>query len=127
MQEIERSKRKEIADLEAEAKEWEEKYNSRGARPEDLEKIKKLEELIKERTEAIEKVQKELKHYQSELLNKETTYNKVFNNKPQVGVLNALERKVKRDQMIAQVGSSTKLPPLPDSSDSSRKSTRPPS
>ena len=83
--------------------------------------------LIKIERQAIEKVQKELKHYQSELLNRETTYNKVFNNKPQVGVLNALERKVKRDQMIAQVGSSTKLPPLPDSSDSSRRSTRPPS
>ena len=127
MQEIEHNKRKVIAELEAETKEWEEKYNNRGARPEDLEKIKKLEDLIRERTEAIEKVQKELKHYQSELLNRETTYNKVFNNKPQVSVLNALERKVKRDQMIAQVGSSTKLPPLPDSSDSSRRSTRPPS
>ena len=126
-QEIEKSKRKAIADLEAETKEWEEKYNNRDARPEDLERIKKLEDLIKERSDAIEKIQQELKHYQSELLNRETTYNKVFNNKPQVGVLNALERKVKRDQMIAQVGSSTKLPPLPDSSDSSRKSARPPS
>jgi serologically defined colon cancer antigen 8 len=67
-----------------ENKEWEEKYNRRKGRPEDLGRIRKLEEMIRERTEAIEKVQHELKHDQSELMNRETAYNKVFNNKPQV-------------------------------------------
>ena len=110
---IEAAKRQTIADLEAETKKWEEKYNNRDARPEDLERIRKLEELIKERTEAIEKVQQELKHYQNELMNRETTYNKVFNNKPQVGVLSALERKAKRDAMIASVSMAPTLPPLP--------------
>jgi serologically defined colon cancer antigen 8 len=126
IKEIEKTKRQAIAELEAETKEWEERYNNREARPEDLERIRKLEELIRERTEAIEKVQQELKHYQSELLNRETAYNKVFNNKPQVSVLTALERKAKRDALIAAVGSATKLPPLPDCSESARKS-RPPS
>jgi serologically defined colon cancer antigen 8 len=115
--EIERVKRQAIADLEAETREWEEKYNSREARPEDIERIRKLEEMIRERTEAIEKVQHELKHYQTELMNRETTYNKVFNNKPQVSVLTALEKKAKRDALIAAVGSAPKLPPLPESGD----------
>lgn len=121
IQEIEQSKRKTIAELEAETKEWELKYNSREARPEDLERIKKLEDLIRERTEAIEKVQSELKHYQTELLNRETAYNKVFNNKPQVSVLNQLERKAKRDQLMASLSSTTHLPPLPDPPDYQRK------
>jgi serologically defined colon cancer antigen 8 len=117
IQTIEQQKRQTIADLEAETRMWEEKYNNREARPEDLDRIKKLETLIRERSEAIEKVQQELKHYQSELMNRETAYNKVFNNRPQVAVLSALERRAKRDQMIASVTGSVSmpLPPLPAS------------
>jgi serologically defined colon cancer antigen 8 len=115
--EIEAQKRQAIADLEAETKMWEEKYENRDTRPEDLERIQKLEELIQERSEAIEKVQQELKHYQTELMNREKTYNKVFNNRPQVTVLSGLERRAKRDAMIASVSmsASTPLPPLPGS------------
>ena len=117
--EIERTKKQQIANLETEIREWEIKYQHREARPEDLERIRKLEALIKERTEAIEKVQQELKHYQTELLNRETTYNKVFNNRPQMGVLSALERKAKRDAMIASISTSPTLPPLPNSRNTS--------
>jgi DNA repair exonuclease SbcCD ATPase subunit len=75
----ERTKRQAIAELEAENKEWDEKNHRREARPEDLERIRKLEEKIRERTAAIEKVQHELKHDQSELMNRKTAYNKGFN------------------------------------------------
>ena len=125
--EIEAKKKQTIAELEAEAKQWEEKFNNREPRPEDIERIRKLEQLIKERSEAIEKVKSELKHYQSELLNRETTYNKVFNNKPQIGVLSALERKVKRDAMMSSLSMTTTLPPLPNSKggDSPSKEQKP--
>jgi serologically defined colon cancer antigen 8 len=116
---IEAEKKARIAELEEETRSWENKYNNREPRPEDIEKIKKLESLIAERTAAIDKVQSELKRYQAELLNRETTYNKVFNNKPQVAVLSALERKAKRDAIFAAANS--KLPPMKDSHDSARK------
>ena len=63
-----------------------------------------------------------MKFYQSELLNWAQTYGKIFNNKPsqEGSALAALERKAKRDKMIAAVDNSynmpppqTKLPPLP--------------
>ena len=39
-------------------------------------------------------------------------------------MLTALQRKAKRDQMIAAVGSATKLPPLPDPADGPTSSSK---
>jgi serologically defined colon cancer antigen 8 len=69
--------------------------------------------MIRERTDAFERVASELKRYQAELVNRETSWNKVFNNKPKVRMLNALERKLKMDQILASVASAPRLSTLP--------------
>jgi serologically defined colon cancer antigen 8 len=55
-----------IAELEAEMRELSEKCENRGARAEDLDKIRELEYLIEERSGAIEMVQEELRHFETE-------------------------------------------------------------
>jgi serologically defined colon cancer antigen 8 len=112
MRELEAEKKVLIGGLELEIKDWEDKFNNRGPRPEDLDRIRELEELIRTRTEQYERVVDKTKRMQADLIGTEISVNKVFTEKPRVGVLSALERKVKRDQLIAQVGSIPLLPPI---------------
>jgi hypothetical protein len=72
-----------------------------------------LEEHIRERTEAYDKVVEKTKRMQLEFVGSEITHNKVFTDKPRKDVLAAITRKVARDQLIAQVGS-PRLPPIGD-------------
>uniref|UniRef100_A0A8C9G2F6 Uncharacterized protein n=1 Tax=Pavo cristatus TaxID=9049 RepID=A0A8C9G2F6_PAVCR len=70
--------------------EMEEKYKNRESRPEDLQLISELKDLIAERDQLIKKLIEDKKFYQLELVNRETNYNKVFNASPNVGVINPL-------------------------------------
>jgi serologically defined colon cancer antigen 8 len=55
MRALETEKKSVIAGIELEIRGWEEQFHNRGPRPEDLDRIRKLEELIRERTQAYEK------------------------------------------------------------------------
>ncbi|XP_032848754.2 protein FAM184A isoform X4 [Tyto alba] len=70
--------------------EMEEKYKNRESRPEDLQLISELKDLIAERDQLIKKLIEDKKFYQLELVNRETNYNKMFNASPNVGVINPL-------------------------------------
>ncbi|OHS99586.1 surface antigen repeat-containing protein [Tritrichomonas foetus] len=115
-----------IAELDVTIEEWEEKYKTRDARPEDLEKIQLLEDTVKERSDTLTKLFNELKHYQNELVNRETSYNKMFNVNPSIGELNVLERKIKLENLVTEAKTIRYLPRLTETDlKTSRKLTTP--
>ncbi|XP_009997390.1 PREDICTED: protein FAM184A isoform X1 [Chaetura pelagica] len=77
--------------------EMEEKYKNRESRPEDLQLISELKDLIAERDQLIKKLIEDKKFYQLELVNRETNYNKIFNASPNVGVINPLVKQKKKN------------------------------
>jgi uncharacterized small protein (DUF1192 family) len=107
-----------VNELIEEVAKWKEQYESRGARPEDVAQIERLEAEVQEKSDIASKLFLELKHYQNELLNREAAYNKLFNARPAVGVLNVLERRVKVDNLSSELATRT-LPRLGEGGDSS--------
>ncbi|XP_042673778.1 protein FAM184A [Centrocercus urophasianus] len=83
--------------LQVSLEEMEEKYKNRESRPEDLQLISELKDLIAERDQLIKKLIEDKKFYQLELVNRETNYNKVFNTSPNVGVINPLVKQKKKN------------------------------
>jgi hypothetical protein len=121
---LEAEKKLIISGIEFEIRGWEEQFHNRGPRPEDLDQIRQLEEMIRERTEAYEKVVGETRRIQTELHEMEVSMNKVFTSKPRAQLLSALERKARHDQMIAQAAGSARLPPIERRSDKNLTSPR---
>lgn len=68
----------------------EEKFRNRESRPEDLQIIAELKDMVSERESLVKKLVDDKKFYQLELVNRETNFNKVFNTSPNVGVINPL-------------------------------------
>ncbi|XP_077157034.1 protein FAM184A isoform X4 [Paroedura picta] len=81
--------------------EMEEKYQNRESKPEDLQLIAELKDLISERDQLIKKLIDDKKFYQLELVNRETNFNKVFNASPNVGVINPLVKQKKKNDKSA--------------------------
>nr|DBA26617.1 TPA: hypothetical protein GDO54_010857 [Pyxicephalus adspersus] len=90
--------------------EMEEKYQNREPRPEDLQVISELKDMVAERDQLIKKLIEDKKFYQLELVNRETNFNKVFNASPNVGVINPLvKQKKKNDKSTNRFVSSPNL------------------
>ncbi|XP_066514644.1 protein FAM184A-like, partial [Hoplias malabaricus] len=68
----------------------EDKFRNRESRPEDLQTIAELREMVTERENLVKKLVDDKKFYQLELVNRETSFSKVFNTSPNVGVINPL-------------------------------------
>uniref|UniRef100_A0A3Q3DZ63 Family with sequence similarity 184 member A n=1 Tax=Hippocampus comes TaxID=109280 RepID=A0A3Q3DZ63_HIPCM len=68
----------------------EEKFRNRESRPEDLQMIAELKDMVSERESLVKKLVDDKKFYQLELVNRESNFNKVFNASPNVGVINPL-------------------------------------
>ncbi|NXW09823.1 F184A protein, partial [Fregetta grallaria] len=83
--------------LQISLEEMEEKYKNRESRPEDLQLISELKDLIAERDQLIKKLIEDKKFYQLELVNRETNYNKMFNASPNVGAINPLVKQKKKN------------------------------
>ncbi|XP_074675344.1 protein FAM184A isoform X5 [Strix aluco] len=83
--------------LQISLEEMEEKYKNRESRPEDLQLISELKDLIAERDQLIKKLIEDKKFCQLELVNRETNYNKMFNASPNVGVINPLVKQKKKN------------------------------
>ncbi|XP_040206254.1 protein FAM184A isoform X1 [Rana temporaria] len=81
--------------------EMEEKYQNRESRPEDLQIISELKDMVAERDQLIKKLIEDKKFYQLELVNRETNFNKVFNASPNVGVINPLVKQKKKNDKSA--------------------------
>lgn len=77
-------------------------YGGRPARPEDTELIQKLQDEILAKEADLKKAAEDMKFYKLELINREHSYNNMFGNNPNVGLMNPM-------QAVAKVGS--KLPP----------------
>ncbi|XP_075059093.1 protein FAM184A isoform X2 [Mixophyes fleayi] len=96
--------------LQASLTEMEEKYQNRESRPEDLQVISDLKDMVAERDQLIKKLIEDKKFYQLELVNRETNFNKVFNASPNVGVINPLvKQKKKNDKSTNRFVSSPNL------------------
>uniref|UniRef100_A0A8C9RST9 Family with sequence similarity 184 member A n=1 Tax=Scleropages formosus TaxID=113540 RepID=A0A8C9RST9_SCLFO len=88
----------------------EEKFRNRESRPEDLQVIAELKEMVAERESLVKKLVDDKKFYQLELVNRETNFNKVFNASPNVGVINPLiKQKRKNDKSANRFSSSPNL------------------
>ncbi|XP_032441487.1 protein FAM184A isoform X1 [Xiphophorus hellerii] len=79
----------------------EEKFRNRESRPEDLQVIAELKEMVSERESLVKKLVDDKKFYQLELVNRETNFNKVFNASPNVGVINPLIKQKKKNEKAA--------------------------
>ncbi|XP_053566764.1 protein FAM184A [Bombina bombina] len=86
-----------ISTLQVALTEMDEKYQNRESRPEDLQVIAELKDMVTERDQLIKKLIEDKKFYQLELVNRETNFNKVFNASPNVGVINPLVKQKKKN------------------------------
>uniref|UniRef100_A0A8C9Y227 Family with sequence similarity 184 member A n=1 Tax=Sander lucioperca TaxID=283035 RepID=A0A8C9Y227_SANLU len=79
----------------------EDKFRNRESRPEDLQIIAELKDMVSERESLVKKLVDDKKFYQLELVNRETNFNKVFNASPNVGVINPLIKQKKKNEKTA--------------------------
>lgn len=69
------------------------KYQNRESRPEDILRIKSLEEEIIEKTDLVNRIKEEMNYFKREMLNREENYNQKFNRQPNVGVMQVIKPK----------------------------------
>uniref|UniRef100_A0A8C5AAP0 Family with sequence similarity 184 member Ab n=1 Tax=Gadus morhua TaxID=8049 RepID=A0A8C5AAP0_GADMO len=79
----------------------EDKFRNRESRPEDLQVIAELKDMVTEREALVKKLVDDKKFYQLELVNRETNFNKVFNANPNVGVINPLIKQKRKNEKAA--------------------------
>jgi hypothetical protein len=102
-----------IADMEASIQEWETRYKNREARPEDADHIQRLEELVQERQDGLEKLVVSFRRFEKELTAHEGLYQKVFSRDSQQLPLNPLsDRRGKKDGGVKSVSSAKRIPQL---------------
>jgi hypothetical protein len=102
-----------IADLEASIQEWETQYKNREARPEDADHIQRLEELVQERQDGLEKLVVSFRSFERELMSHETLYQKAFSRDSQQLPLNPVaDRRAKKDGGVKSVNSAKRIPQL---------------
>ena len=102
-----------VNDLEASIKELEAKYQNRDARPEDIEYIQRLEELVQERQDSLDKIVTDFRSFENELLTHENLYHKVFSGEPPPMPLNPVaDRRLKKEPSLKSCNSARKIPPL---------------
>ena len=63
-------------------------YDGRPSRPEDLELIKQVQDEIVQKEAELKKAAEDMKFYKLELINREHSYNNMFGNNPNVGLMN---------------------------------------
>ena len=62
-------------------------YEGRPSRPEDLELVQQLQDEIVQKEAAIKKAAEDMRFYKLELINREQSFNSMFGQQPQVGLL----------------------------------------
>merc|ERR1711916_294528 len=70
-----------------------EKYLNRESRPEDIERIRVLEQEMIDKDHLVKKTKDEMMYFKREMLNREENYNVKFGAQPNVGVMNVLKTK----------------------------------
>ena len=85
--------RNRIRMMEEEYQELKQLFDDRPSREEDLRMIQKLQKLLEQREEELKKAWHELKFFKLELINPENNCHKMFNDNPNIGILDPLEAK----------------------------------
>lgn len=70
-----------------------ERWETRESRPEDLERIRQLEEEMVDKDKLVKKTMEEMVYFKRELLNREENFNKRFNQNVNVGVMQVIKPK----------------------------------
>ena len=70
-------------------------YEGRPSRPEDTELIKTLQDEVLAKEQDLKKAAEDMKFYKLELINREHTFNNMFGNNPNVGLLNPMQAATK--------------------------------
>ena len=70
-------------------------YEGRPSRPEDTELIKTLQDEVLAKEGDLKKAAEDMKFYKLELINREHTFNNMFGNNPNVGLLNPMQAATK--------------------------------
>ncbi|KAG7396359.1 hypothetical protein PHYBOEH_002442 [Phytophthora boehmeriae] len=91
-----------VAYLKASVEEWQDKYNRRESRSEDVLRIVELERLVVEKDALARRTLDEMAYFKRELLNREEMYNKTFARAPNVGMLQVLKPHVQMQQQLQQ-------------------------
>jgi len=81
------------AELEKQLEESEERYRNRPSRPEDLERIRILDEEMVTKDALVKKTREEMIYFKRELLNREENFNQRFGASPNVGVMQVVKNK----------------------------------
>jgi hypothetical protein len=76
-----------LQQLKAQVQFWEHRYEHREPRPEDVKLIDKLSKKLEAAKETASKAVEDMQFYKLELVNRETSYNKVFSSNFNVGVM----------------------------------------
>ena len=116
-------------ELQLQYTELKKRFTSRESRPEDLERIRKLEEMMISKNEEIKRVKEEMRYFKLELLNREENFNQKFGARPNVGVMQVIKPKnnkngknksgQRRDSKSISAG----LPPLQNNNGPGRPSS----
>lgn len=99
--------KKRIYELEGLLEEMNSRYQQRESRDEDIEMIQSLKFGLQAKGETLKKLEEEKKYFQMELVNRETNFNKVFNNAPNIGVINPLNYKKSKGPSSATTSTTT--------------------
>lgn len=62
-------------------------HEGRPSRPEDLELVQQLQDEVLQKEAAIKKAAEDMRFYKLELINREQSYNAMFGQQPQVGLI----------------------------------------
>jgi serologically defined colon cancer antigen 8 len=101
-----------IAELEASIQELETQYKNREARPEDVDHIQRLEELVQERQDGLEKLVVSFRGFERELMTHEALYQKVFSRdsqQQQLPLNPVSDRRAKKDGGIKSATSAKRI------------------
>ena len=79
-------------------------YENRPSRPEDTELIQKLQDEILAKEQDLKKAAEDMKFYKLELINREHTFNNMFGNNPNVGLMNPMQAQTKVGKMPGAPG-----------------------
>ena len=74
-------------------------YETRPSRPEDKDLIQKLQDEIVAKEADLKKAAEDMKFYKLELINREHTFNNMFGNNPNVGLVNPMQAQTRVGKM----------------------------
>ena len=83
---------------------------NRESRPDDLDRIRHLEEQLLEQEELLRKTREEMLYFKREMLNREENYNQKFNRMPNVGVMQVIKPKSRETTDTKSRRPSSELP-----------------